>query len=139
MTPPRKARTLRPTARRWLRKKRPTEPWGAGVEFMGGRLRRASIAHPVGRYRLLPAAFQPLLASNHGRYITASFSQLIHIISGIERARPRGTREMASPRIERALISVSDKSGLAALAQGLTAAGVELYSTGGTRRFLESE
>jgi phosphoribosylaminoimidazolecarboxamide formyltransferase/IMP cyclohydrolase len=46
---------------------------------------------------------------------------------------------MESPRIERALISVSDKSGLTALAQGLTAAGVELYSTGGTRRFLESE
>lgn len=46
---------------------------------------------------------------------------------------------MESPRIERALISVSDKSGLAALAHGLAAAGVELYSTGGTRRFLESE
>ncbi|HUY89822.1 MAG TPA: bifunctional phosphoribosylaminoimidazolecarboxamide formyltransferase/IMP cyclohydrolase [Pirellulales bacterium] len=46
---------------------------------------------------------------------------------------------MASPRIERALISVSDKSGLSALAQGLAAAGVELYSTGGTRRFLEQE
>ncbi len=46
---------------------------------------------------------------------------------------------MESPRIERALISVSDKSGLTALAQGLTSAGVELYSTGGTRRFLESE
>ncbi len=46
---------------------------------------------------------------------------------------------MESPRIERALISVSDKSGLAALARGLSAAGIELYSTGGTRRFLESE
>ncbi|HXT58387.1 MAG TPA: bifunctional phosphoribosylaminoimidazolecarboxamide formyltransferase/IMP cyclohydrolase [Pirellulales bacterium] len=46
---------------------------------------------------------------------------------------------MQSPRIERALISVSDKSGLAALARGLADAGVELYSTGGTRRHLESE
>jgi phosphoribosylaminoimidazolecarboxamide formyltransferase/IMP cyclohydrolase len=38
--------------------------------------------------------------------------------------------------IRRALISVSDKSGLAELARELTAAGVELYSTGGTRKFL---
>lgn len=39
--------------------------------------------------------------------------------------------------IQRALISVSDKTGLIALAQGLQAAGVELLSTGGTRKFLE--
>jgi len=38
--------------------------------------------------------------------------------------------------IQRALISVSDKSGLAELARELSAAGVELYSTGGTRQFL---
>ncbi|HMC11702.1 MAG TPA: bifunctional phosphoribosylaminoimidazolecarboxamide formyltransferase/IMP cyclohydrolase [Pirellulaceae bacterium] len=38
--------------------------------------------------------------------------------------------------IKRALISVSDKSGLAELARELAAAGVELYSTGGTRKFL---
>jgi phosphoribosylaminoimidazolecarboxamide formyltransferase/IMP cyclohydrolase len=46
---------------------------------------------------------------------------------------------MESPRIERALISVSDKLGLADFARGLTAVGVELYSTGGTRRFLEEQ
>ena len=46
---------------------------------------------------------------------------------------------MQSPPIKRALISVSDKLGLAGLARGLTAAGVEIYSTGGTRRHLESE
>ena len=46
---------------------------------------------------------------------------------------------MQSPRIQRALISVSDKLGLADFAAGLAAAGVELYSTGGTRRFLEAE
>ncbi len=34
------------------------------------------------------------------------------------------------------LVSVSDKSGLAEFAHGLAAAGVEIYSTGGTRRFL---
>lgn len=46
---------------------------------------------------------------------------------------------MNSPRIQRALISVSDKTGLADFARGLSAAGVELYSTGGTRRALEAE
>ncbi len=44
-----------------------------------------------------------------------------------------------SPRIARALVSVSDKLGLADFARGLVKAGVELYSTGGTRRHLESE
>jgi phosphoribosylaminoimidazolecarboxamide formyltransferase/IMP cyclohydrolase len=42
-----------------------------------------------------------------------------------------------SPRIQRAIISVSDKSGLAEFARDLNGAGVELYSTGGTRRHLE--
>ena len=44
---------------------------------------------------------------------------------------------MASPTIKRALISVSDKLGLVDFARGLEAAGVEIYSTGGTRRHLE--
>jgi phosphoribosylaminoimidazolecarboxamide formyltransferase / IMP cyclohydrolase len=39
--------------------------------------------------------------------------------------------------IRRALISVSDKLGLADLAAGLQRAGVTIYSTGGTRRHLE--
>lgn len=46
---------------------------------------------------------------------------------------------MHSPRIQRALISVSDKLGLADFARGLVAAGVEILSTGGTRKHLESE
>jgi phosphoribosylaminoimidazolecarboxamide formyltransferase/IMP cyclohydrolase len=46
---------------------------------------------------------------------------------------------MNSPKIKRALISVSDKLGLADFARGLAAAGVEIYSTGGTRRHLEDE
>jgi phosphoribosylaminoimidazolecarboxamide formyltransferase/IMP cyclohydrolase len=46
---------------------------------------------------------------------------------------------MNSPRIRRAIISVSDKLGLAGFARGLSEAGVEIYSTGGTRRHLESE
>ncbi len=46
---------------------------------------------------------------------------------------------MRSPPVQRALISVSNKLGLAGFARGLTAAGVEIYSTGGTRRHLEAE
>jgi phosphoribosylaminoimidazolecarboxamide formyltransferase/IMP cyclohydrolase len=41
------------------------------------------------------------------------------------------------PRIYRALISVSDKSGLADFARGLCSLGVELISTGGTLKYLE--
>jgi phosphoribosylaminoimidazolecarboxamide formyltransferase/IMP cyclohydrolase len=40
------------------------------------------------------------------------------------------------PRIQRALLSVSDKSGLLPLAQALANAGVELISTGGTAKAL---
>jgi phosphoribosylaminoimidazolecarboxamide formyltransferase/IMP cyclohydrolase len=42
-------------------------------------------------------------------------------------------------RIRRALLSVSDKSGLLEFARGLANAGVELVSTGGTRLALEKE
>jgi phosphoribosylaminoimidazolecarboxamide formyltransferase/IMP cyclohydrolase len=45
---------------------------------------------------------------------------------------------MYEPRIQRALVSVSDKSGLVEFARRLLAAGVEIYSTGGTRRHLEA-
>lgn len=44
---------------------------------------------------------------------------------------------MSTVPVRRALLSVSDKTGLTELARGLTARGVELYSTGGTRRHLE--
>lgn len=43
---------------------------------------------------------------------------------------------MHKPRIRRALISVSNKLGLADFAHGLNASGVSIYSTGGTRRYL---
>ena len=39
--------------------------------------------------------------------------------------------------IQRALVSVYDKSGLVELARGLTALGIEILSTGGTKRALE--
>jgi len=42
-------------------------------------------------------------------------------------------------KIQRALISVSDKTGLAALAQELAAMGVEIISTGGTAKLLQKE
>lgn len=44
---------------------------------------------------------------------------------------------MQSPPVKRALVSVSDKTGLADFCRALADAGVELYSTGGTRRHLE--
>jgi phosphoribosylaminoimidazolecarboxamide formyltransferase/IMP cyclohydrolase len=53
-------------------------------------------------------------------------------------AQPRGT-DAAAPgevRIQRALLSVSDKRGLVELARGLDALGVEIVSTGGTAREL---
>lgn len=40
--------------------------------------------------------------------------------------------------VRRALLSVSDKTGLADFARGLARLGVQLYSTGGTRKFLQS-
>ncbi len=46
-------------------------------------------------------------------------------------------QQMSHVRVERALISVSDKLGLAAFAKGLAAAGVKLYSSGGTWRHLQ--
>ena len=46
---------------------------------------------------------------------------------------------MESPTIKRALISVSDKAGIVELAKTLAAGGVEIVSTGGTRRHLENE
>ena len=44
---------------------------------------------------------------------------------------------MDSPRIKRALISVSNKLGIVDFAQGLVNNGIEIFSTGGTRRHLE--
>ncbi len=46
---------------------------------------------------------------------------------------------MDSSPIKRALISVSDKSGLDRFARALADAGVEIYSTGGTARYLQNE
>lgn len=45
--------------------------------------------------------------------------------------------KLTSPRIERAILSVSDKRGLLEFARELVAGGVELFASGGTRRHLE--
>ena len=45
---------------------------------------------------------------------------------------------MESPEIKRALISVSNKLGIVDFAKSLEERGVEIVSTGGTRRHLES-
>ena len=42
-------------------------------------------------------------------------------------------------KVERALLSVSDKSGIVELGRALAAAGVQIISTGGTARLLEKE
>ena len=44
---------------------------------------------------------------------------------------------MSSPKIERALVSVSDKTELIEFARGLAAAGVEIFASGGSRKHLE--
>jgi phosphoribosylaminoimidazolecarboxamide formyltransferase/IMP cyclohydrolase len=49
------------------------------------------------------------------------------------------TGSMKMRRIERALISVSDKSGIAEFARGLAALGVEILSTGGTAHLLRGQ
>ena len=46
---------------------------------------------------------------------------------------------MAGSFPRRALISVSDKTGLAELAKGLNELGFEIVSTGGTRAFLQQQ
>src|SRR2546429_3663426 len=51
--------------------------------------------------------------------------------AGVERARP------GEVRVRRALLSVSDKSGIVEFARGLSELGVEIVSTGGTARELE--
>src|SRR5207302_5769277 len=52
------------------------------------------------------------------------------------KANPSGGTSMTMRAIRRALLSVSDKSGLVELARTLTRFGVELISTGGTRKAL---
>ena len=49
------------------------------------------------------------------------------------------SEEGSATRIERALFSVDDKSGLTELARGLAELNVELWATGGTRRALEAD
>jgi phosphoribosylaminoimidazolecarboxamide formyltransferase/IMP cyclohydrolase len=76
-------------------------------------------------HRLLPRAVGQLLA---GALSVAADGR--HVVLDLERA------DAAVPRPRRALLSVSDKSGLAELGRGLVGRGFELVSTGGTARAL---
>jgi len=53
------------------------------------------------------------------------------------RVRLRPSRDEGSPRIRRALLSVSDKEGLIEFAKGLEEHGIEIISTSGTARALK--
>lgn len=61
------------------------------------------------------------------------------IVRSSSPSRVRGVDAAAGAerRVERALLTVQDKSGLASFAGGLTSLGVELWATSGTRRTLE--
>jgi phosphoribosylaminoimidazolecarboxamide formyltransferase/IMP cyclohydrolase len=80
--------------------------------------------HPV-EHRLLPAAVAALLA---GALIVPDGARRARLDTALADAR------IPVPR--RALLSVSDKTGLAELGRGLVARGWELVSTGGTARAL---
>ncbi len=80
--------------------------------------------HPV-EHRLLPAAVADLLAG------------ALDVGEGARRARLDARAvDAGAPVPQRALLSVSDKTGLADLGRGLVARGFELVSTGGTARTL---
>ena len=76
-------------------------------------------------HRLLPRAVGLLLA---GALSVAADGR--HVVLDLDRA------DSAVPRPRRALLSVSDKTGLVDLGRGLLARGFELISTGGTARAL---
>jgi phosphoribosylaminoimidazolecarboxamide formyltransferase/IMP cyclohydrolase len=78
-------------------------------------------------HRLLPRAVALVLAGAVARE------------DGSRRVRVDGARAAAAlPRTRRALLSVSDKRGLAELATGLVGLGFELVSTGGTARAIRA-
>ena len=80
--------------------------------------------HPV-EHRLLPAAVASLLAG------------ALTVADGARRTRfDPAVADIAMPVPRRALLSVSDKTGLVNLGRGLVVRGWELVSTGGTARAL---
>jgi phosphoribosylaminoimidazolecarboxamide formyltransferase/IMP cyclohydrolase len=96
------------------------------VPVLPGDTEQALLAriHPV-EHRLLPAAVAALLAG------------ALAVPDGARRAGLDPARaDAAMPVPCRALLSVSDKAGLADLGRGLVARGWELVSTGGTARAL---
>jgi len=91
-------------------------------------------------FTMQSARFSTFFASGKPRIhkrISASESQPAKHRPQILTGSKENTVSQSAP-IRRALISVSDKSGLLEFAKRLVARGVEIYSTGGTRKFLQS-
>ena len=118
-------RLHRPPRRRDPRR-RPDRRSGGGAD--PARRRRGDPARPdPGRRAPPPAARRRPAAGRRARDRARRPSR-------DRRRRPPPTRAIPPPR--RALLSVSDKTGLADLGRGLVARGFELVSTGGTARAL---
>ena len=128
---PRRARARRrghgrdgPPRRRHARR-RPDRGPGGGAD--PPRRRRGSPARPD------PGGRAPAAAAGRGLLLAGALGVADdgrHVTIDLERADAR----VPTPR--RALLSVSDKTGLADLGRGLVARGFELVSTGGTARAL---
>lgn len=89
-------------------------------------------------FTMQSARFSTFFASGKPRIhkrISVSKSQPAKHRPQILTGSKENTVSQSAP-IRRALISVSDKSGLLEFAKRLVALGVEIYSTGGTRKFL---
>lgn len=96
---------------------------------------RAAIARPASCHGVLPAAeLQALLGGLLGRSAAPRSG------SGVPPATSAAARMsvMAAAAKGRALISLSDKTGLEALVKGLHDAGVEIISTGGTAAAIQA-
>src|SRR5262249_38191703 len=77
----------------------------------------------------------------HARWPRGAVTRQASVLTGlpgkIEGTRTRARFSMADATIRRALISVSDKTGLVDFASALSSHGVELLSTGGTAKALK--
>jgi phosphoribosylaminoimidazolecarboxamide formyltransferase/IMP cyclohydrolase len=91
--------------------------------------------------------YRPVTPATHGRnfiflivfHFTGCGSRLVFDNLAFEFTSLRTleiTPKMPAPEIKRALISVSDKTGVVEFAKSLVESGVEIYSTGGTRKHL---
>ena len=108
-------------------------PYARGIEEVEGRV------HEV-EHRLLPRAVE-LIAVGRGPRRPEQPAGCLTIADGRATTEPRrrSSWRPGEVRVRRALLTVSDKRGLADFARGLAELGVEIVSTGGTARELEGE